>query len=266
MASRQRHHLVDEHNVSTGQGEELVEDVGTSARLRQDGRARTGAEPQLQCQDARDHAFHDTYRLEDSSEQSRLHHDAGQQPMLAVKLAVSLLLRFILSFALIASVWITSTHFRVGPFLYDGIGSDFILFAASLGLLVGTLGLYRSGRISAVLMYLASVIIITVIDHLWGVYGYVDAYKSVQYQVLYPAVAAIAISPIAFLFRAKSEARASVLARCWAALILTMFLIGSHVFGLLDVIGPTYIAIVFLCLAAAEGLRQYRHWKAAHGV
>ncbi|HYI49600.1 MAG TPA: hypothetical protein VEX35_14170 [Allosphingosinicella sp.] len=171
-------------------------------------------------------------------------------------------MKFILSLALIACVWITSTTFRVGPFRYEGmIDSEYLLIAASLGLLIGTLGLYRSSQISTVIMYLCSVIIITVIDHVWGVYGYVDAYKGVQYHVLYPALAALAISPIAFLFRAKSETRAWVLARCWAALILTMFLIGSHVVGLLDVIGPTYIAIVFLALVAAEIVRQYRHWK-----
>lgn len=179
--------------------------------------------------------------------------------MHTMKLTGALLSKFILSFALIACVWITSTTFRVGSFRYGGvIDSEYLLTAASLGLLLGTLGIYRSGPISTVLIYLCSVIIVTVIDHFWGVYGYVDAYKSVQYHVLYFAVTAIAISPLAFLYRTENGVRSSVLARCWAALILTMFLIGSHMFGLLDVIGPTYIAIVFLALVVAEILRQYR--------
>ncbi|HEX4739380.1 MAG TPA: hypothetical protein VH331_17670 [Allosphingosinicella sp.] len=184
----------------------------------------------------------------------------------------SLLVRFILCFVLIACVWIVSIRYRIGPFDYrDGItfasnsggftDSDLLLLAASLGLLIGLLGLYRSGRISAVLLVLASLLTITAIDHAWSVYGYGDEYKGVPGYVFKPAIASVLIAPLAFLFPARREASDKVLTACWAALTLTIFLIGTnmigaHVLHLEGMIGPTYMQNVFLCLLAAEAARQ----------
>jgi hypothetical protein len=194
--------------------------------------------------------------------------------MNGMKKSGSLLARFILCFVLIGCVWIVSIRYRIGPFDYRGeiifannsgafTDSDRLLLAASLGLLIGLLGLYRSGRISTVLMVLASLAAITAIDHFWSVYGYFDDYKGVPGYVFQPAIASVLIAPLAFLFPAKREASAKVLAACWVALILTIFLIGTnmigiHVLHLEGMIGPTYMQNVFLCLLAAEAVRQAR--------
>jgi hypothetical protein len=191
-----------------------------------------------------------------------------------MKTVGSLLVRFVLCFALIACVWIVSIRYRIGPFDYRGEltfannsgafpDSDRLLLAASFGLLIGLLGLYRSGRISAVLMVLASLLTITAIDHLWSVYSYGDEYKGVPGYVFQPAIASVLIGPLAFLFPARRGASDKVLAACWAALILTIFLtgtnmIGAHVLHLEGMIGPTYMQNVFLCLLAAEAARQAR--------
>ncbi len=197
----------------------------------------------------------------------------------ALKTVASLLARFILCFALIACVWIVSIRYRIGPFdLPDGrfaannsgafTDSDRLLLAASLALLIGLLGLYRSGRISAVLMTLVSLLIITAIDHAWSVYGYFDEYKGVPGYVLQPTIAAVLICPLSFLFPARREASDRVLAACWAALILTIFLIGTRMLGsqvlqLEGMIGPPYVQNVFLCLLVPEILRQARRLRSA---
>jgi hypothetical protein len=185
----------------------------------------------------------------------------------ALKTAASLLARFSLCFTLIACLWIVSISYRIGPFDHQGefwvpnnsgafADSDGLFLAAALALLIGLLGLYRSGRISAVLMVLVSLLAITAIDHLWSVYGYFDDYKGVPAYVLKPAIAAVLICPLAFLFPARREASDRVLALCWAALILAIFVIGNHMLGLQSMIGPTYMKDVFLCLLACETLRQ----------
>lgn len=187
----------------------------------------------------------------------------------------SLLARFVLCFVLVACAWIVSIRYRIGPFDYRGeivvannsgalTDSDRLLLAASLGLLVGLLGLYRSGRISAVLMVLASLLAITAIDHFWFLYGYFDEYKGVPGYVFQATITSVLIAPLAFLFPAKGEASTKVLAACWAALMLTIVLlgttmIGTHVLHLQGMIGPTYMQIAFLCLLAAEGARQAQH-------
>lgn len=197
----------------------------------------------------------------------------------ALKTGGSLLARFLLCLALIACLWIVSISYRIGPFRYDGsliIGhpptllapSDWLLLAASLGLLAGLLGLYRSGRVSAVLMTLISLLVLTGIDHVWGAYGYVDEYKGLPPYALQPALAALMIGPLAFLFPARREANDKVLAASWAALTLTIFLIGtrmmgSQVFHLQSMIGPTYMQNVFLCLLVPEILRQARRLRLA---
>ena len=194
--------------------------------------------------------------------------------MVGMKTAGSLLSRFILCFVLIACVWIVSIRYRIGPFDYRGdlivfnnsgalTDSDRLLFVASLGLLIGLLGLNRSGRISVVLMVLASIVGITAIDHVWSVYGDGTEYKLVPGYVFQPAIASVLIAPLAFLFPARREGSDKVLAASWATLILTMFVIGSHtivtrVLHLEAMIGPTYMENVFLCLLAAEALRQAR--------
>lgn len=202
--------------------------------------------------------------------------------MSALKTAGALLARFILCFALIACVWIVSISYRIGPFDYRGeiivannsgafTDADRLLLAASLALLIGLLGLYRSGRISAVLMVLVSLLIITAIDHVWSVYGAVDEYKGVPGYVLKPAIAGVLICPLAFLFPRRPEANGKALGACWAMLALAIVLmgtnsIGTHVLHLEGMIGPGYMPIVFLCLLAAEVLRQALRWRLNYGV
>ena len=192
--------------------------------------------------------------------------------MSALKKAASLLARFSLCFALIACLWIVSISYRIGAFDYQDdfwvpnnsgafATSDRLFLAALLALLIGLLGLYRSGRISAMLMVLVSLLAITAIDHLWSVYGYFDDYKGLPAYVVKPAIAAALICPLAFLFPRRPEANGRVLACCWAALILTIFVIGTHMLPLQSMIGPTYMQNVFLCLLACELLRQtWRLW------
>ena len=186
----------------------------------------------------------------------------------------SLLARFILCFALIACLWIVSISYRIGRFDYrdhiifasDAGGftySDRLLLIASLALLVGLLGLYRAGRVSAVIMVLASLLAITAIDHLWTVYGDFDEYKGVPGYVFQPAVTSVLIAPFTFLFPARRAANGKWLAVCWAVLILTIVLIGSQSIGsnilhLWGMIGPSYMGNVFLCLLAVETARQAR--------
>lgn len=186
----------------------------------------------------------------------------------------SLLARFILCFALIACLWIVSISYRIGRFDYrdhiifasDAGGltySDRLLLIASLALIVGLLGLYRAGRVSAVLMVLASVLAITVIDHLWTVYRDFDEYKGVPGYVFEPAIVSVLIAPFPFLFPARPAANGKSLAVCWGVLILTMVLIGSQSIGsnvlhLWGMIGPSYMENVFLCLLTVEAARQTR--------
>lgn len=193
----------------------------------------------------------------------------------ALKTAASLLARFSLCFALIACLWIVSISYRIGPFDYRGdfwvpnnsgafAASDGLFLAAALALLIGLLGLYRSGRISAVLMVLVSLLTLAAIDHVWSVYGYFDDFKGVPAYVVKPAIAAVLICPLAFLFPARREASDKLLALCWAALILAIFVIGTHMLPLQSMIGPTYMQNVFLCLLACEALRQARRWWLTH--
>jgi hypothetical protein len=197
----------------------------------------------------------------------------------ALKTAASLLARFSLCFTLIACLWIVSISYRIGPFDHQGefwvpnnsgafADSDGLFLAAALALLIGLLGLYRSGRISAVLMVLVSLLAITAIDHLWSVYGYFDDYKGVPAYVLKPAIAAVLICPLGFLFPRRSEASGKQLIGCWAALALTVFLLGTrtghNMLGLQSMIGPTYMQNVFFCLLACEALRQARRWWLAN--
>ena len=196
--------------------------------------------------------------------------------MAALKTAALMLARFLLCLALIACVWIVSISYRIGAFDFgvpfmtfhrggDMADSDWLFLAACLGLLIGLLGLYRSGRISTVLMVVVSLLAIFAVDHAWSVSGAVDEYKGVPEQILRPALAPLLIGPLAFLFPARREAENWVLAGCWAVLVLTIFLIGSHVFDLQGMIGPTYMKDVFLCLLACEILRQVRRWWQAYG-
>ena len=65
-----------------------------------------------------------------------------------------------------------------------------------------------------------------------------------------------------------SASQTYVGAACWAALILTIFLIGTnmigtHVLHLEGMIGPTYMQNVFLCLLVPEILRQARRLRLA---
>jgi hypothetical protein len=191
-----------------------------------------------------------------------------------MKTAGSLLVRFILCFAMIACVWIAGIRYRIGPFDYQGgmivlkdldafSDADRLLLLATLGLLIGLLGLYRAGRVSAVLMVLASLVVITAIDHIWSAYGYGDEYKGVPEYVLRPAITPVLIGSLAFLFPAGREASNKALAVCWALLILTVILAGSQSIGarllhLEGMIGPTYMQNVFLCLLAAEAVGQAR--------
>lgn len=187
--------------------------------------------------------------------------------MSALKTTASLLARFSLCFTLIACLWIVSIRYRVGPFDLGGelwvpnnsgafTDGDRLLLAASLALLIGLLGLYRSGRISAVLMVLVSLLVITGIDHVWSLHAMVDDYKIVPQYVVRPAIAAVLICPLPFLFPAERDASNRLLAAGWAALILAIFLIGLHLPGLTSVIGPTYMQTVFLSLVACELVRQ----------
>ncbi len=185
--------------------------------------------------------------------------------MCGLKTAAALLARFSLSLALIACLWVVSISYRFGPFNYEGspvIGdltfaaSDGLFLAAVLALLIGLFGLYRSGRISAVLIVLVSLAALAIADHLRAVYGYFDEFKAVPRYVVQPAILAVLISPLPFLFPARRAANGRVLAGCWAALVLLIFLIGNHMLGLKDMIGPTYMKDVFLCLLACEILRQ----------
>jgi hypothetical protein len=194
--------------------------------------------------------------------------------MRGMKTVGSLLARFILCCALIACLWIVSISYRIGRFDYrdhiifasDAGGltySDRLLLIASLALLVGLLCLYRAGRVSAVLMVLASLIAITTIDHPWAVYRDFDEYKGVPSYVFQPAVASVLIAPFPFLFPARRAANAKSLAVCWAVLILTMVLLGSQSIGsnilhLWGMIGPSYMENVILCLLAVEAARQAR--------
>src|SRR5205085_10246514 len=113
-----------------------------------------------------------------------------------------------------ACLWIVSIRYRVGPFdlgselwVPNNTGAftdaDRLLLAASCALLIGLLGLYRSGRISAVLMVLVSLLLITGIDHVWGLHATVDEYKGVPPYIVRPAIVAVLICPLPFLFRAK---------------------------------------------------------------
>ena len=122
----------------------------------------------------------------------------------ALKATASLLVRFSLCFALIACLWIVSISYRIGPFHYEGspvIGnltfavSDGLFLAGVLALLIGLSGLYRSGRISAVLMVLVSLAALASADHLWAVYGYFDDLKAVPRYVVQPAILAVLICP-----------------------------------------------------------------------
>lgn len=198
-----------------------------------------------------------------------------------LKSAASLLARFLLCLALIACLWIVSISYRVGAFDYrDGFivpnnsgayaASDGLLLAATLALLVGLFGLYRSGRISAVLMVVASLLAITTIDDIWGRIGAVDEYKGVPGFVIKPAIAAVLICPFALLLPARRESDRKLLAGCWAALALTVFMLGTRtghsMLGLHSMIGPTYMTNVFLCLLVPEMVRQYRYWKLAYSV
>lgn len=187
--------------------------------------------------------------------------------MAGVKTIAALLARFLLCLALIACLWIVSISYRIGAFDFQGAdfafhmgsgfaASDGLFFAALLALLIGLLGLYRSGRISAVLMVLVSLIVLAAADHAWGIYGYFDDYKGLPRYVMQPAILSVLICPLAFLFPARPAANDKVLALCWAALILLIFLIGNHMLGLNSMIGPTYMKDVFLCLVAVEALRQ----------
>ena len=195
--------------------------------------------------------------------------------MAGVKTVAAMLARFLLGFALIACLWIVSISYRIGAFDFQGAdfafhmsggfaASDGLFLAALLALLIGLLGLYRSGRISAVLIVLVSLIALAAIDHFWSAYGYFDDYKAVPRYVMQPAILAALICPLAFLFPARPAANDKVLALCWAALILLIFLIGSHMLGLTSMIGPTYMKDVFLCLIAVEALRQARRWYRAY--
>lgn len=198
-----------------------------------------------------------------------------------LKTRASLLARFLLCFTLIACLWIVSIRYRIGPFDYNGgfwvpnnsgafTDADRLLLAATLALLVGLLGLYRSGRISAVVMVIFSLLLITMIDHGWAKFGGDSTeYKAVPGYVLKPAIAAVLICPLAFLFPARREASGKALAACWAGLILTLILIGGHdlstrVFNLQSVIGPYYMQDVFYCLLACEVLRQIRRLWLTH--
>jgi hypothetical protein len=198
-----------------------------------------------------------------------------------LKTRAALLVRFLLCFALIACLWIASIRFRIGAFRYEGqwlvadnsgafTYSDGVLLAATVALLVGLIGLYRSGRVSAVLMVLASLVVITTIDDIWGTHGYVDEYKGVPSHVLKPAIAAALICPLALLFPEKREADGKLLAGCWVALALAVLLLGTrtghNMLGLQSMIGPSYMLNVFLCLLMPEILRQIRRLRLAYGV
>jgi len=190
-----------------------------------------------------------------------------------VKAVGSLFARSLLCFALIACVWIVGIRYRVGGFDYQGemivhnsgafTDADQLLLVASLGLLIGLAGLYRAARVATVLMVLASLLAITAIDHAWAVYGYVDEYKGVPGYAFRPAVASVAIGPLALLFPVGRQGSGKALAACWALLVLTVVLLGSQSIGanvlqLWGMIGPSYMPNVLLCLVAAEAARQAR--------
>jgi hypothetical protein len=191
-----------------------------------------------------------------------------------VKAVGSLFARSLLCFVLIACVWIVGIRYRVGGFDYQGetivpnnsgafTDADRLLLMASLGLLIGLAGLYRAARVATMLMVLVSLLAITAIDHGWAVYGYVDEYKGVPGYAFRPAVAAVAIGPLAFLFPVGRQGGGKALAACWAVLVVTIVLvdsqsIGANVLQLWGMIGPGYMQNVLLCLLAAEAARQAR--------
>jgi len=196
-----------------------------------------------------------------------------------VRTVGSSLARFLLCFVLIACVWIVGIRYRVGGFDYQGemivpnnsgafTDADQLLLVASLGLLIGLAGLYRAARVATMVMVLASLLAITAIDHEWAVHGCVDEYKGVPAYAVQPAVASVVIGPLALLFPVGRQGGGKALAACWAALILTIVLVGSQSIGanvlqLWGMIGPGYMQNVLLCLFAAEAARQARRLNRA---
>jgi hypothetical protein len=179
-----------------------------------------------------------------------------------------MLFKVILAFSLITCLWLASITYRTGSFVYhDSIESDYLMIAIAIALLVSTLKFYKNGAISTIVIYLSAISIITTIDYLWAIYGYVDAYKHIGAYMMYATATSLIIAPLSFLLKARHEPNGLALSGCWVALIVVTFAIGTHMFNLgYGMIGSSYLELVFASLIAAEVVRQYRRWQLEYGI
>jgi len=173
------------------------------------------------------------------------------------------LYRLLISTVLVICVWITSIVFRVGPSpMYGQLDGEYLLMISSISLLIGTVLTYRTGPSLTIIIYIFDIIVISCLDSIWNLYGYLDDYKGVVYFSLYAAALSIVVFPLSIPLKTSRDSSNFAIIICWIAFAFIVVLIGFHAMNIgYGMIGSSYIQIVFLVLFIAEIIRQYRRWN-----